>query len=814
MRKIQKKQAEDFIRLLEQAHAEVKKKIAEGKAEPAQDLLSQCQQGAIELGNLIETTEGEGFVTVSYLEKYCEAVYQIYQEIETVSSANAEKAYKSLRKALLAVENSIRNDIPLKKEVVFFPYKASMWDSLESVYLAAKEDPDCDAYCVPIPYFDKNPDGSLGQMHYEGREYPKNIEVIDWQTYHIEERHPDVVYIHNPYDECNYVTCVHPAFFSSNLKKYTDELVYIPYFVLGEIDPEDQKTIDQMKHFCFLPGTIYADKVIVQSEAMRRIYINEYLKEAKAHGMHATRKELEGKFLGLGSPKFDKVLNTKKEDLEIPDEWLRIIQKPDGSRKKIIFYNTSITALLQYDEQMLKKMRQVFRIFRENRDEVALLWRPHPLIPNTIRSMRPQLWAAYAELVNDYRQEGWGIYDDTADMDRAVVLSDGYYGDASSVVQLYQKTGKPVMLQNANAADFNWDELLFGKGIAADGKNLYMALVMINAIVQVDLRTGEMKRCADFGNVYLNKYNHTYIYTDIETYGNRLFFAPTRANSMAVFDKKANKIEIRALNIPNKFLKGIPNYAISVKNAQEILFIGVCQTNSIVRWNIETEKVDFYGQIINENSKLRQKAVYGRNAVIVDECLYVPLLDQGSLYELDLRTGEERILCIDSKGRGNVTINVWSGNFYITTNSGELLKWKNGVTEERRLPNNGEFYTSFCMNGMLWLFPRNPKESILKVNLIKDEVEKISFSHIVYDVKADESTGKLLMNTRGGIARLDPDTNGIERINYKVSGIVNHRQIIEQWSDETDFKREKIEGCPEYNTLQRYISEIRGDRIC
>lgn len=453
MRKIQKKQVEDFIRLLEQAHAEVKKKMAEGKSEPAQDLLSQCQQGAIELGNLIETTEGEGFVTVSYLEKYCEVVYQIYQEIETASSMNAEKIYKNLRKALLTVENSVRNDILVKKEVVFFPYKASMWDSLESVYLAAREDPDCDAYCVPIPYFDKNPDGSLGQMHYEGREYPKNIEVIDWQTYHIEERHPDIVYIHNPYDECNYVTCVHPVFFSSNLKKYTDELVYIPYFVLGEIDPEDQKTIDQMKHFCFLPGTIYADKVIVQSEEMRQIYINEYMKEAKAHGIRVTRRELEEKFLGLGSPKFDKILNTKKEDLEIPDEWLRIIQKPDGSRKKIIFYNTSISALLQYDEQMLKKMRQVFRIFKENRDEVALLWRPHPLIPNTIRSMRPQLWAAYAELVNDYRQEGWGIYDDTADMDRAVVLSDGYYGDGSSVVHVYQKTGKPVMIQSADVLE-------------------------------------------------------------------------------------------------------------------------------------------------------------------------------------------------------------------------------------------------------------------------------------------------------------------------------------------------------------------------
>jgi hypothetical protein len=54
----------------------------------------------------------------------------------------------------------------------------------------------------------------------------------------------------------------------------------------------------------------------------------------------------------------------------------------------------------------------------------------------------------YNALVEEYKWEGWGIYDDTADMDRAVILSDGYYGDGSSIVQLYQQTGKPVMLQN------------------------------------------------------------------------------------------------------------------------------------------------------------------------------------------------------------------------------------------------------------------------------------------------------------------------------------------------------------------------------
>ena len=145
--------------------------------------------------------------------------------------------------------------------------------------------------------------------------------------------------------------------------------------------------------------------------------------------------------------------NTKREDITVPEEWLRIIEKPDGSWKKIIFYNTSVGALLQHNEKMIAKMEYVFRVFQENQEDVALLWRPHPLIQATIESMRPQLWTEYDRLVRKYREEGWGIYDDTADLDRAMGISDAYYGDGSSVVQLYQKTGKPIMMQNVEIVE-------------------------------------------------------------------------------------------------------------------------------------------------------------------------------------------------------------------------------------------------------------------------------------------------------------------------------------------------------------------------
>ena len=415
------------------------------------EALVQCQESAIALGTYIDTLGGKYAELVRILEDYCENIYQMNESLSDEKACR--KVAKKIQKQLIQLQNSMKYDLPDdKKEVVFLPYKASMWDSLESVWRAADADPACNAYVIPIPYFDKNPDGSFREEHYEGDLYPKDVPITRYDEYDLEACHPDVIYIHNPYDECNHVTSVHPYFYSKNLRNFTDKLVYIPYFILGEIDPDNQAAIDDMKHFCFTPGTIYADQVVVQSENMRQIYINEYLKAAKEMGLpgeHVDRKFLEKKFLGTGSPKIDKVLNTKKEDLEIPAEWLRIIEKPDGSWKKIVFYNISVSALLHDEDKLLRKMESVFGIFKENKDEVALLWRPHPLIQATIESMRPKLWEEYRKIRDRYIEESWGIYDDSADVDRAIILSDAYYGvGSSSVVQMYQKTGKLMLMQN------------------------------------------------------------------------------------------------------------------------------------------------------------------------------------------------------------------------------------------------------------------------------------------------------------------------------------------------------------------------------
>lgn len=444
MRTVQKKQLEDFMELLEQAQDEIKNAIEQKKIENALRLLGDCQEGAISVGNLIEKTEGEDAAAIQLIEDYCELVYQIHEKLSEGAGINVTKIYKLLRQSFFKINHEIRHNIKVRREVVFLPYKASMWDSLESVWQAADDDPDCDAFVIPIPYYDRKSDGSFDVLHYEADLYPDYVPVTKYENYDFENRKPDMIFIHSPYDDCNYVTSVPPFFYSKNLKRFTDCLVYVPYFILSEIDPENQREVKGMEHFCTVPGVMNADKVVVQSEDMRKIYVNVLTEAAGTD----SRKYWEDKILGLGSPKIDKILGTKKEELKIPEEWRKIIQKPDGSRKKIILYNTSVSALLHYGEAMLEKMKSVFDIFYKNREDVAFFWRPHPLIEATIKSMRPGLWADYQQLVNRYLADGWGIYDDTPNIDRAILLSDAYYGDRSSVIQLCQKIGLPIMIQN------------------------------------------------------------------------------------------------------------------------------------------------------------------------------------------------------------------------------------------------------------------------------------------------------------------------------------------------------------------------------
>lgn len=411
--------------------------------EEAAAVLAQMQELIIQVGNTIEASKGGESGIIRKLENICELIYQLNGSLE---NPEARKTV-SCQLAGLAAEarEDMESRIKVTLEVLFLPYQVSMWDSLESVWMAAKEDADVECFVVPIPVYDVRPDGSLGEMRYEGDRYPDYVPVVPYWKYSLEDRRPDMIFFHNPYDQNNLVTRVPEQYYSYNLKKYTDMLVYIPYFVSEETGPADIQ--------CVTSGVLNADRVVVQPGRIYEKYCRIYTGVLRQNGWEGVLVPAEKKFLPLGSPKFDKIWNTDCSIEKLPKEWQRVILKADGSRKKIIFYNLSISTFLQEREKMLKKIDRVFEFFREKQKETVLLWRPHPLLIGTINSMTPWLRDAYFQRIQRFKEEGWGIYDETPDPHLAMALSDGYYGDESSLLTVYRETGKPILLQDANILD-------------------------------------------------------------------------------------------------------------------------------------------------------------------------------------------------------------------------------------------------------------------------------------------------------------------------------------------------------------------------
>lgn len=407
------------------------------------DILAQMQELIISVGNTVESWEGAENEITPKLEEACELLYQVSCSLE--KKEDRQRAIQSLVKLVDDIQNDVEKKIPVKLEVLFLPYQVSMWDSLESVWMAAKEDEGVDCYVVPIPFYDVGPDGSLGEKHYHGNCYPDYVPVVPYWKYSVEDRRPDIIFIHNPYDDTNLVTRVPEEYYARNLKKYTDMLVYIPYFVSEEGGPAE--------HQCYTPGVLYADRVVVQSGKIYEKYCRVYTEFLRRNGVEKRYVSAEKKFLPLGSPKFDKIKNTFCEIEDLPENWRKKILKPDGSRKKIIFYNLSIEPFLQNSEQIMQKIDNVFTFFKGRQEDTVMLWRPHPLLMKTIESMRPWLRNAYMQRINAFKEEGWGIYDDTPDPNLAMALSDGYYGDSSSLLTVYRETGKPILLQDVDILD-------------------------------------------------------------------------------------------------------------------------------------------------------------------------------------------------------------------------------------------------------------------------------------------------------------------------------------------------------------------------
>lgn len=301
-----------FLPLFREAHGEIRASVSNGALNQAMAVLGECQNVAIELGTVIEGEKGEGTETVGVLEQYCETIFRLHQSLQEQTegsgtagecrSLTGQETFAGLSAFEQQLADHAERELKAKREVVFIPYKVSLWTAMESVWQAAQDDEETAVYVIPAPYYYKDAQGRAksGEPHYETA-YPDYVTVTSYEEYNFESRHPDRIVIQCPYDEYNYGFTIHPFFYAKNLKRYTEKLVYIPPLVMDEIGPGDDRAREMLKAFCNTPGVVHADTVVVQSEQMKEVYVELLTAFAGA----GTREMWEGKILGLGSPVWD-----------------------------------------------------------------------------------------------------------------------------------------------------------------------------------------------------------------------------------------------------------------------------------------------------------------------------------------------------------------------------------------------------------------------------------------------------------------------------------------------------------------------------
>ena len=412
MRRYIKRKALNWVSTMYRAHQAVEKVIAEKRFQLAYDLLVEMQRGAIANGTLLDET-GEADSIVREMESFCELVWQIS---EVMQQKNVTKLCAGLKGKIKRIETKLKNEVTESKlEVVFLPYKSSMWDSLESIWREASKDEECNSYVVPIPYYSRNDKGQMEQFCYEGKDFPEDVPIIDYQTFDLEELHPDIIFFHNPFDEYNRVTSVDPMYYSSKIKNFTGLLVYVPYGISGTFENLE----GNRQQWASFPGVAYSDKIIVQSKEMKKIILSKNAPESK--------------LMLLGSPKLDAAVCCE-EKYKVEKE----------ENKTVFLLNTTIGTLLSFREKWFDYVENIITIF-EQQSDLQLIWRPHPLLKDTVCSMLPEFLDKYNKLIQKVHNMNNIVIDNNPDVYPSFVQSDAMISDYSSLMLQYVATGKPIL---------------------------------------------------------------------------------------------------------------------------------------------------------------------------------------------------------------------------------------------------------------------------------------------------------------------------------------------------------------------------------
>lgn len=633
MRMFMKEQLGELLKSMQKLH---KALIASKDNEQRFHILQECQRAAIAVGESVEKNAPQDCRIVPELESYCEEVF-LLSEKEIVP----EESVWRLDEIIDAV-HGLLEELPSTYHVVFMPYKASMWDSLESIWKACKDDVRCECFVMPIPFYQFNAENKQWEFCYEGEQFSADVPIVHYKNYSLEKAMPDIAYIHNPYDNRNFVTSVHPAFYSDKLKQHVKNLVYVPYYVTTGFVSREQLE---------LPVYHNMDYMVTQSE---------YAK-SNCEGMY-----YYDKLLPFGSPKIDKIVQTCKEGGIIPKQWQSVLQG-----KKVLMLNTSNSCFLQDGEVYLKKIKHICEQIKSN-DKVALIWRPHPLLESTIKSMRSHLLPAYQELLKYFTDNQIGVLDRTPDITNTVALSDGYIGEeGSSVINLFGAAGKPIfILNNYMTGDFTQEEKrrIHVMDMRQLGNKLWFTTNLYNALLSMEKDTRKVR----FEGRVDGQPKWYGAYPYLSEKDNEFYLSPELATGPVKYQVDTHEFEplFSVETEMNLHCRKVVAY-------ENKVFYLPSMNDAIIEYDRTKKSWGYYStciQELNNNPNHHEEVTW--DCAVSGKNLWISATYTNRILQFNMEEGTHFLHTIGDDGNGYSGIVIDGGNLWLAeVNSGNIIRW-------------------------------------------------------------------------------------------------------------------------------------------
>ena len=408
--------------------------LGEENFESLEDLFRNSLQLSEDFGTLIEQTKGAYRQPVReiipILEEYCASLTEFYQKM---AQDGVISDFDTLLNSLEQVKSIVRNNITVRKEILFLTTGPAEWKSLKPLYEDALKEENTDVYVLILPLMVKDVFGNIVNSDtpelmvstttgYEAL----NIEhVVDYADYDPVLHAPDRVYIQFPYDDENPYLTIPSQFYSAELRKYTDELICVPIGNTSEFSEQD--TTDQYTLRChiYAAGTIYSDTVYVQSDNMKNQYVNALCTFAGKDTEDVWNRKI--------------MVNPYSND-----------ESDTNDSKKRILYCIGLNELSENPNIFIDAVKKRLCIFDNAGEGIRVSLALYPSVRSEWDRINAptanELYSLIEQLIRD--DKATLIESIPANADDTATDYDAYYGSPSPFVPAFTVQRKPVMISD------------------------------------------------------------------------------------------------------------------------------------------------------------------------------------------------------------------------------------------------------------------------------------------------------------------------------------------------------------------------------